>query len=136
MVESLVTSNETLKRDNGEMQRLLSESREDSRALQEELEEVRASGDHKHSSHRFTNSLTSSIRSAPLSPNLSPSFAFNHFGKRAVSAERGLRRSFVSILPFLQGTALHFCSGATHAGDNPQSSVADGYYSLETLNTI
>jgi hypothetical protein len=42
VLESLVQDNETLKHDNGELQHLLSESREDLHALQEELEEQRA----------------------------------------------------------------------------------------------
>lgn len=41
MLESLVGDNETLKRDNAELQHLLAESREDLHSLQEELEEQR-----------------------------------------------------------------------------------------------
>lgn len=42
VLETLVNDNETLKRDNAELQNLLAESREDFHALQEELEEQRA----------------------------------------------------------------------------------------------
>ena len=42
VLESLVSDNEILKRDNAELQRLLAESREDLHALQEELEEQKA----------------------------------------------------------------------------------------------
>ncbi|KAG6896187.1 hypothetical protein C0992_009810 [Termitomyces sp. T32_za158] len=42
VLESLVSNNETLKRDNAELQSLLTESREDMHVLQEELEELRA----------------------------------------------------------------------------------------------
>ncbi|KII94595.1 hypothetical protein PLICRDRAFT_47624 [Plicaturopsis crispa FD-325 SS-3] len=43
VLEDLVSDNETLKRDNAELQSLLSSSRDDVRALQEEVEEQRAS---------------------------------------------------------------------------------------------
>lgn len=43
VLETLVDDNETLKRDNAELQRLLSDTREDVHALQEEVEERRAS---------------------------------------------------------------------------------------------
>ncbi|KAJ7571938.1 hypothetical protein C8J56DRAFT_1176433 [Mycena floridula] len=43
VLESLVDDNEVLKRDNMELQRFLADSREDMRALQEELDEQRAS---------------------------------------------------------------------------------------------
>lgn len=42
VLESLVADNETLKRDNAELQNLLAEAREDVHALQEEVEENRA----------------------------------------------------------------------------------------------
>lgn len=42
VLESLVNDNETLKRDNAELQHLLTESREEIHALQEEVEEQRA----------------------------------------------------------------------------------------------
>ena len=43
VIETLVNDNDILKKDNAELQRLLSESREDLHTLQEELEEQRAS---------------------------------------------------------------------------------------------
>lgn len=42
ILESLVQDNETLKHDNDELQRLLSDSREDFASLQEEFEEYKA----------------------------------------------------------------------------------------------
>ena len=42
VLESLVSDNETLKRDNAELQSMLTESREEMHKLQEELEELRA----------------------------------------------------------------------------------------------
>jgi hypothetical protein len=42
VLESLVADNENLKHDNSELQNLLTETREDLRALQEEVEEHRA----------------------------------------------------------------------------------------------
>jgi hypothetical protein len=42
VLESLVADNENLKHDNTELQNLLTETREDLRALQEEVEEHRA----------------------------------------------------------------------------------------------
>ncbi|EJU06667.1 hypothetical protein DACRYDRAFT_103615 [Dacryopinax primogenitus] len=44
VLEGLVTDNEALKRDNGELRNLLVETRESSRALQDELDELRAMG--------------------------------------------------------------------------------------------
>jgi hypothetical protein len=96
MVETLVTDNEMLKRDGEELQRLLSESREDFRVLQDELDELRASENKKYSRHR-TGSTKSSMQLpplslAPISPRSSRSFSggggFTRLGKRATSAER------------------------------------------------
>lgn len=42
MLESLVQDNETLKHDNAELQHLLTDTREDFAALQEEYEEYKA----------------------------------------------------------------------------------------------
>lgn len=42
VLESLVADNENLKHDNAELQNLLTDTREDVRALQEEVEEHRA----------------------------------------------------------------------------------------------
>ncbi|KZP00301.1 hypothetical protein CALVIDRAFT_595668 [Calocera viscosa TUFC12733] len=44
VLEGLVTDNEALKRDNGELRNLLVETRESSKALQDELDELRATG--------------------------------------------------------------------------------------------
>ena len=98
MLETLVTDNEMLKRDGEELQRLLSESREDFRALQEELDELRASENKKYSRHRSGSAKSSMqlppLSLAPLSPRSTHSFAgatgFTKLGRRAASAERSL----------------------------------------------
>ena len=85
-----------LKRDGEELQRLLSESREDHRALQEELDELRASENRKYSRHRSHSTKSSMqlppLSLAPLSPRSPRSFSggggFSRLGKRAASAER------------------------------------------------
>ena len=102
ILETLVTDNEMLKRDGEELQRLLSESREDFRALQDELDELRASENRKYSRHRSGSAKSSMqlppLSLAPLSPRSTHSFAggagFTRLGKRAVSAERNI---YVSI---------------------------------------
>ncbi|KAF9651214.1 hypothetical protein BDM02DRAFT_3091696, partial [Thelephora ganbajun] len=102
MLETLVTDNEMLKRDGEELQRLLSESREDFRALQEELDELRASENRKYSRHRSGSAKSSmhlpALSLAPLSPRSTRSFSggagFTRLGKRAVSAERNLYEPF------------------------------------------
>ena len=98
MLETLVTDNEMLKRDGEELQRLLSESREEFRGLQEELDELRASENRKYSRHRSGSAKSSMqlppLNLAPLSPRSIRSFSgaagFTRLGKRAVSAERNL----------------------------------------------
>ncbi|KAJ3501719.1 hypothetical protein NLJ89_g9213 [Agrocybe chaxingu] len=67
VLESLVQDNETLQRDNAELQHLLSEAREDLHALQEEVEESRANppppsrsgANTPHSRHFHSGSVTS-----------------------------------------------------------------------------
>lgn len=96
ILETLVADNEMLKRDGEELQRLLSESREDYRALQEELDELRASENRKYSRHRSHSTKSSMqlppLSLAPLSPRSPRSFSggggFSRLGKRAASAER------------------------------------------------
>ena len=96
VLETLVTDNEMLKRDGEELQRLLSESREEFRALQEELDELRASENRKYSRHRSGSAKSSMqlppLSLGPLSPRSTRSFTggggFTRFGKRATSAER------------------------------------------------
>jgi hypothetical protein len=96
MFETLVGDNEMLKRDGEELQRLLSESREDFRALQEELDELRASENRKYSRHRSGSAKSSMqlppLSLAPLSPRSTRSFTggggFGRLHKRALSAER------------------------------------------------
>lgn len=96
MFETIVADNEMLKRDGEELQRLLSESREDFRALQEELDELRASENRKYSRHRSSSAKSSMqlppLSLGPISPRSTRSFTsgggFTRLGKRATSAER------------------------------------------------
>lgn len=103
-----MADNEALKHDYAEVQNILSETREDLRTLQEEVEERRAN-DSVVSRHRHTVSVTST-GSAPLSPTFNvgtaptPSALHTVFlnsggpsrGRRAASVERSPRRPFVS----------------------------------------
>ena len=97
MLETLVADNEMLKRDGEELQRLLSESREDFRTLQEELDELRASENKKYSRHRSSSAKSSMqlppLNLAPLSPSTRSfsgggGFAFARRSKRTASVER------------------------------------------------
>lgn len=113
VLESLVADNEAFKRDNAELQNILAETREDMRTLQEEVEEHRAGAtDGGRSGHQQHDSIGSSIfGDQPTSPTfqvgtapaLSPlqaGFAFHKpstSGKRAISAERRIRRVFVRL---------------------------------------
>ncbi|EED81094.1 predicted protein [Postia placenta Mad-698-R] len=115
ILESLVADNEALKRDNAELQNMLAETREDVRALQEEVEERRA-GDTSFRRHRYTNSGQSSNfeASSPLSSSFHvgtvPANSLLHswqrhghlgtpFNRRAASAERSTRRGFEPLTP-------------------------------------
>ncbi|OBZ70260.1 hypothetical protein A0H81_09758 [Grifola frondosa] len=116
VLESLVADNEALKRDNAELQNLLTETREDLRALQEEAEERRANGT-SSSRHRVTNSGQSfnfSDTSGALSPTFhigtAPSSSVLHSvfrngkpaaerDRRSMSVERTSRRPFEPLTP-------------------------------------
>ncbi|KAH9854959.1 hypothetical protein C2E23DRAFT_867064 [Lenzites betulinus] len=114
VLESLVADNEALKRDNAELQNLLSASREDMRELQEELEERRANDPSLPRRHRYTQSGSSFTFREPTTP-LSPTF---HVGtaptssvlrsrlgeekateRRSQSTERSGRRAFEPMTP-------------------------------------
>ncbi|KAI0638562.1 hypothetical protein C8Q77DRAFT_1049062 [Trametes polyzona] len=114
VLESLVADNEALKRDNAELQNLLSASREDLRSVQEELEERRAGDTPFSRRHRHTMSGNSYAFREPTTP-LSPTF---HVGtaptssvlrsrlsdeksteRRAQSTERSGARAFESMTP-------------------------------------
>ncbi|KAH8096625.1 hypothetical protein BXZ70DRAFT_945422 [Cristinia sonorae] len=99
VLESLVADNEALKRDNAELQNILAETREDMRALQEEIDERRAHED-PISRHNHTSSVASSTYHE-LSPT-SPNFRFGFPGtmlKRSTSASRGGIRSVSTEQP-------------------------------------
>ncbi|TFK46903.1 hypothetical protein OE88DRAFT_1706532, partial [Heliocybe sulcata] len=117
VLETLVADNEALKHDNAELQNLLTETREDYRSLQEEVEEHRATLLSKtgmetpQSRHRVTNSQSSItyIRSPNFSANtaLSPLSTSFFTGRRAPSAERAAkRRSFEPLTPETDRTML------------------------------
>ena len=112
MLESLVSENESFKQDNAELQTLLTATREDLRALQEELEERRAT--EPQYSEEYDNdvvrphifqSLASPISptfnfgTAPAPSALQSAFVLSEAGpsakKRSISAERGFRRNAV-----------------------------------------
>lgn len=110
MLQSLVADNQVLKNDNTELQNMLDATREDLRALQEELEERRAS-DIDYTGYHNDNTVRSTTYRNTRSP-ISPTFNFGtapipsamhsvfHPGpstpKRSRSAERGFRRNAVS----------------------------------------
>ncbi|KAI0658545.1 hypothetical protein C8Q70DRAFT_1054696 [Cubamyces menziesii] len=113
VLETLVADNEALKRDNAELQNLLSASREDLRSLQEELDERRASDTPFSRKHRPTDSGHSFTLREPRTP-LSPTF---HVGtapntsvlhsklgedssrRRSQSTERSTRHTFEPMTP-------------------------------------
>ncbi|KAH9927287.1 uncharacterized protein B0H18DRAFT_907544 [Fomitopsis serialis] len=111
VLESLVADNEALKRDNAELQNLLTEAREDLHTLQEEMEERRA-GDASYLRHRYTSSGQSDLPD-PISPlsatfhvGTAPSGSMLHtwhrqgnLGRRPVSVERLSRRGFEPLTP-------------------------------------
>ena len=104
VLESLVSQNESLMRDNAELQNLLSESREEQRTLQEEVDEYRAR-ETTTSRHRRHDSIASStfddtmtlaspfhVGTAPAVSTLSLMFDKRKAGpsldRRAASTER------------------------------------------------
>jgi hypothetical protein len=114
VLESLATDNESLKRDNTELQGLLSESREELRTLQEELDEHRAEGIFT-SRHRHRDSIGSSVfddtatlaspfmvGTAPAMSTLSSIFGNQKPGpsvdRRAASTERFPKHGLVCVI--------------------------------------
>lgn len=105
ILETLVTDNEMLKRDGEELQRLLSESREDFRVLQEELDELRASENRKYSRHHSRSSVQLlPLNLAPLSPQSTRSFSggpgYPMPGKHAANTERNFYVSTQNLFRF------------------------------------
>ncbi|OSD04469.1 hypothetical protein PYCCODRAFT_1407364 [Trametes coccinea BRFM310] len=114
VLETLVADNEALKRDNAELQTLLSASREDLRSAQEELEERRA-GDTPFSARHLSTfsggSFTLREPKTPLSPTFNvgtaPSASMLHSKlgeedasqRRSQSIERSGRRPFEPMTP-------------------------------------
>ncbi|KAJ6532259.1 hypothetical protein DFH09DRAFT_1092922 [Mycena vulgaris] len=97
VLETLVDDNETLKRDNAELQTLLADAREDCRALQEEVEDQQVnpppprSGAGTPSSHLRGHFHTGSVPAAMLSPT----YNFN----RSSSTERRSSRRYEPLTP-------------------------------------
>ncbi|KAG7097518.1 hypothetical protein E1B28_004861 [Marasmius oreades] len=96
MLESLVDDNEALKRDNVELQTLLAQSRDDTSALQQEVEEQRALNAPRsraiaplspHLRHAHSGSVSSSLQLAPI------------LSRREPSLERKTQRSFEPLTP-------------------------------------
>ncbi|CAL1700090.1 unnamed protein product [Somion occarium] len=116
VLESLVADNEALKHDYAEVQNLLAETREDLRALQEEIDERRAN-DPTLSRHRHTSNVASvghTDASTSLSANFTvgtaptPSIMHSNFrnaragpshDRRAASMERSPHRVFEPLTP-------------------------------------
>ncbi|KAF7332797.1 hypothetical protein MKEN_00163500 [Mycena kentingensis (nom. inval.)] len=96
MLATLVDDNETLKRDNAELQTLLADAREDHRALQEEMEDQRVNPPPPRSgaatpSHLRTHFHTSSVGSVMLSPA--------SYFRRSSSTERRSSRRYEPLTP-------------------------------------
>lgn len=143
VLESLVADNEALKRDNAELQNILTETREDLRTLQEELDERRAH-EEPVSRHRHTSSTASSIYQE-LSPT-SPTFRFSTgpIVQRSVSAKAGPsfdhrrsisverpRRVFVCRQPVRQKRTLISILGATYTGDKSLGCQTHCFHSVQ-----
>lgn len=138
VLESLVADNEALKRDGAELQNLLAESREDLRALQEEMEERRA-GDSSYWQHRSTNSGQSELTDHPVSPlsstfpvGTAPSASILHswhrqgnLGRRPVSTERSSRRAFVSDRRLIREKCTNSSAGAIDSRDRTPATVSN-----------
>ncbi|RDB19916.1 hypothetical protein Hypma_012965 [Hypsizygus marmoreus] len=97
VLESLVNDNETLKRDNAELQTMLTESREEIHTLQEEVEDHRVkppsrtgAGTPRLKQHIFTGSVPASLGKDNPMPFLNP---------RSASLERKYRRPFEPLTP-------------------------------------
>nr|GAT50162.1 predicted protein [Mycena chlorophos] len=95
MLGTLVDDNDTLKRDNAELQTLLADSREDYRALQEEMEEQRVNPPPRSGTatpaHLKQHFHTGSVPSAMLSP----AYSF----KRSSSNEQRSSRRYEPLTP-------------------------------------
>ncbi|KAJ7094351.1 hypothetical protein C8R44DRAFT_890384 [Mycena epipterygia] len=96
VLETLVDDNETLKRDNAELQALLADAREDCRALQEEVEDQRVNPPPPRSgagtpSHLRQHFYTGSVPSAMLGPSYN--------SKRSSSTERRSSRRYEPLTP-------------------------------------
>ncbi|KAF7310216.1 hypothetical protein MIND_00395300 [Mycena indigotica] len=96
MLATLVDDNETLKRDNAELQTLLADAREDYRALQEEVEDQRINPAPARSgpatpSHLRQHFHTGSVPSVMLSPSYSL--------RRSSSTERRSSRRYEPLTP-------------------------------------
>ncbi|KAI8982749.1 hypothetical protein BD414DRAFT_490998 [Trametes punicea] len=151
VLESLVADNEALKRDNAELQKLLSASREDLRSLQDELEERRASDTPFSSRHRSTqsgNSFTFNEPKTPLSPTFhvgtapTSSLLHSRLGertsqRRSRSSERSARHAFEAMTPETDRRPLSPADSHIPAGSkwtsfaHPRTSYAPSHLSSE-----
>ncbi|KAJ7682031.1 hypothetical protein DFH06DRAFT_1388202 [Mycena polygramma] len=113
VLETLVADNETLKRDNAELQSLLADAREDCRALQEEVEDQRVNPPPRSGagtpSHLRTHFHTGSVPSA-----LSPSYSF----KRSSSTERRSSRRYEPLTPETNRRPLSPADSATTSSES------------------
>ncbi|KAJ7055101.1 hypothetical protein C8F01DRAFT_1063304 [Mycena amicta] len=96
MLGTLVDDNDTLKRDNAELQSLLADAREDYRALQEEMEDQRVNPPPPRSGAATPSYLRQHFYSGSVpSVMLSPSYSF----KRSSSTERRSSRRYEPLTP-------------------------------------
>ncbi|TFK43926.1 hypothetical protein BDQ12DRAFT_643723 [Crucibulum laeve] len=105
VLESLVEDNENLKRDNAELQQLLTDSREDLHALQEEVDEQRANVSSRSGANTPHTPLSRHFHTGSV-PSISLK-DFSAFGRsrRSSSAERK-RRTLEPLTPETSGRPL------------------------------
>ncbi|KAG6919755.1 hypothetical protein DXG01_001589 [Tephrocybe rancida] len=98
VLESLVSDNEILKRDNAELQSMLTESREEIHALQEEVEEHRAKPP-SVISRAGTPQMRHPFVSSSVPGSVGKDNSFHMFNPRSTSMDRKSRRSFEPLTP-------------------------------------
>ncbi|KAF8076810.1 hypothetical protein FPV67DRAFT_1472745 [Lyophyllum atratum] len=97
VLESLVNDNETLKRDNAELQNMLTESREEMHTLQEEVEEHRAKPPSRMGAG--TPQLRHQIYTGSVPGSLGKDHPMQYYNSRSASLERKYRRPFEPLTP-------------------------------------
>ncbi|KZV86382.1 hypothetical protein EXIGLDRAFT_724824 [Exidia glandulosa HHB12029] len=98
ILESLVADNELLKKDTAELQNLLAEAREDSRAMRDELEEAKAANG------TAVHTPTSSTWYHPSSGRITPSFRSHRHTESVASARSGAKSPGINPRGFRFGS--------------------------------